>query len=93
MIDYEKMLSDPAFQTLGTERVESFLSLLKRIDGKSIVESMMYIMDFWRKTQGGKPVSKHEQAAMIRVMMENLPDKERAKFSQILLLMNSMEKN
>ena len=92
MIDYEKMMAAPEFQSLEPERVESFLAAIKKIEGKSTIESLAIMTDFMKKMPKGRPLSKHEQAAMIKVMMESLPDQERVKFSQMLAFMGGADK-
>ncbi len=90
MIDYEKLLKDPAFGKLEPGRVAALMEVMNKISGKSPMESMPIIMEFMKKTPQGKPLSKHEQAAMVRVMMENLPDNERVKFTQMLSVIETM---
>ena len=84
MIDYDSVLSNPAFSDLEPERVEMIKELLKRLEGKNTFEAMGIITEFSRNIPKGREFGKEERVLMITAVLESMPPDERSRYSAIL---------
>ena len=80
----DEIFNDKAFDSMGEERKAAFKQLYMRLQGKSVEESMMILMDFSRSMPKGQPITNAERDAMLNVVMEGLNDADKMKMKKIL---------
>lgn len=90
-LDFETIVSDDAFRNIEPERIETFRQLMKKLEGKSLNQSMEIIMSFSKTVKEGRPITNEEQKAMLAVIMNSLPENDKQKLESILRMMDMMK--
>lgn len=85
--NYDSMLDNPAFKDLELERREYFADLLKKMEGKNMVECMGIIISEKNKMPKGKDLSKDEQEQMLEALLNNMNEPERQKYKKIMKIL------
>lgn len=83
----DDIFSDSAFDGLNDEQKEAFKKLYVRLQGKTMEEAMMVLMEFNRSMPKGKPISNAERNAMLSVVLESLDEKDRVQMKKVLKML------
>lgn len=90
LIDADELFKKEAFNNLTLEQKLSFKTLLKNIEGRSIQESMGYIMNFVAAMPKTAPLTKGERDSMLDAIVECFPESDVKKFKGILEMLQKM---
>lgn len=76
------------FKGLEPERAAIIERCIKELNGKSEKEIISIVTKAAKEfNASGRPMTKEEQTALIKVMRENIPQEHRKKFDMILNMM------
>lgn len=89
-IDVDDLFSKEAFDKLTLEQKLSFKTLLKNVEGRSIHESISYIMSFMSSMPKSAPLSIGERELMLEAVAESLPESDKKVFKGILQMMQKL---
>lgn len=86
--DMDALFRKEALSSLGPERMRLFKQFARDIEGKGIPEIAGMYMKLNQQISKEKPLTPAERGAIIDAIRESLPEADRAKFGQILRMMN-----
>lgn len=89
-IDVDELFKKEAFDKLTLEQKLSFKNLLKNIEGRSIHESISYIMSFMSTMPKGASLTADERDSMLEAVAENLPESDKKVFKGILQMLQKL---
>lgn len=80
-MDLDSLFAKEAFTSLGPDRQRLFRQFAQDIEGKSIPEALA----LFKKLPA---VSERERTVIIEAILESLPEKDKAKFGQIIKMIH-----
>lgn len=90
MIDYNKIFSQDAFNSIEKERLQLFKDFIKKLEGKNINETFLDIIAFFNSFPKGKQLTELEKQAIIKAIINSLSKEEQKKVISILELMENI---
>lgn len=90
MIDFDKIFSQNAFNSIKKEHLNLFKDFAKKIEGKNLNECMFDIMEFFNNFPKEAELSPNEKIEIIKCIMQSLDNSERKKFISILEIIENL---
>lgn len=88
-MNYEELFKKDAFKSINPDILQKFKMLSSNIEGKSVNESILYIINFYNSIPKDTKLSKEESDALMEAIILNLSLEDRKKFLQMIDLINN----